>query len=72
MVKAIKDASWEVFIFNNEQQSYYWQARTIEKIMIFDNRIKQNGFSSGKHNAIKNFIKFAKLNNITNYEITNA
>lgn len=67
-MKAIKDCNWEVMIF--EFPDYHWTAMTDddigvnEAICIFVSKLFKR-----KGNAIKNWKKFAELNNITNFKI---
>ena len=67
-MKAIKDCNWEVMIC--EFPDYHWSASTDDDVGVNKAiRIFMSKFFKRKGNAIKNWYKFAELNDITNFKI---
>ncbi len=63
-MKAISECKWIVEAVNIGGL-WFWKARTRDIIGL----TITNDYFSNEEEVIENFIAFAKLNNITNYEI---
>ena len=75
-MKSIKDANWIITIHKTNFDRYIWSAFTWDDISLAEFNNKNNSiiFWSDKSflfkdKAIKSWIKFAKINEIKNYEI---
>ena len=69
MHKPITLCRWNVKIYKYDDK-YYWKAVSETKDSMIT-ELEQNNSSSNERSSKKNFIKFAALNGITNFNITN-
>jgi len=68
-MKAMKDVKWEIQLqsLNDSEKEYFWISIAQGKIGVCEEFIGDLDFAT-EEEAKQNWIEFAKLNGITNYE----
>ena len=68
-MKSIAEACWEITICSIDDRKYFWEAHAKDNIGIAHEHTAQKTYKR-KGNAVKNAAEFLKMNNITNYTIS--
>ena len=69
-MKAIKDVTLEIEIWQESYKAYYWYLKNEEEIGFYGGNVSGKCVTT-KYNAKRNWRIFARLNKVKNYEFVN-